>query len=338
MNRDGLGRYWFLAGLIVLIPIGLLLPEFGVSIKQNKWAVPVCVGAMLGIAGLTMDISVLVKQSINIRAIAPVISCTYVLSPAVGYLLARLFAPEDDENFVTAMMIMASQAGSLASAIALTMMSGGNRELALVCTLISNSTTVVLTPYILRVSVDANVEFQVYEMISKMVLVVLLPVLIGQILRKFIWKRIEFIMPAIKLIPQIIILLFVYTGFASGAGQLMTDGSLVVRFSTACILLHLILLGVTLLISNMLKLGWPEKTAVIFCGSQKTLPNGIYIWNNFFQSNPYGAVPLVLYHLFQLVLAILLVPKFEKLNEGDRDNEVAEHSTPVGCLGSVKGK
>ena len=66
MNRDGLGRYWFLAGLIVLIPIGLLLPELGVSIKQNKWAVPVCVGAMLGIAGLTMDISVLVKQSINI--------------------------------------------------------------------------------------------------------------------------------------------------------------------------------------------------------------------------------------------------------------------------------
>ena len=338
MNRGGLGRYWFLAGLIVLIPIGLLLPEFGVSIKQNKWAVPVCVGAMLGIAGFTMDTSMLAKQSINIRAIAPVIFCTYVLSPAVAYVLACLLAPEGDGHFVAAMMIMAAQASSLASAIALTMMAGGNRELALVCTLISNSTTVVLTPYILRISVDANVEFQVYEMISKMALVVLLPVLIGQILRKFILKEVEFIMPAIKLIPQIIILLFVYTGFASGAGQLITDGSLVVRFSTACILLHLILLGFTLLISNMLKLGWPEKTAVIFCGSQKTLPNGIYIWNNFFQSNPYGAVPLVLYHLFQLVLAILLVPKFEKLNEGDRDNEVAEHSAPVGCLGSVKGK
>ena len=88
----------------------------------------------------------------------------------------------------------------------------------------------------------------------------------------------------------------------------------------------------------MLKLGWPEKTAVIFCGSQKTLPNGIYIWNNFFQSNPYGAVPLVLYHLFQLVLAILLVPKFEKFNEANGSDDGPERSAPVGCLGSVKGK
>ena len=337
MNRDSFGRYWFLAGLIVLIPIGLLLPEFGVSIKQNKWAVPVCVGAMLGIAGFTMDTSMMVKQSINVRAIAPVIFCTYVLSPAVAYVIARLLSPEGNEHFVTAMMIMAAQASSLASGIALTMMSGGNKELALVCTLISNSSTVVLTPYLLKLSVNANVGFQVYEMISKMVLVVLLPVLIGHILRKFIWEKVKFIMPVIKLIPQIIILLFVYTGFASGAGQLMTDGSLVIRFTTACILLHLILLGFTVLISDMLKLDWPEKTAVIFCGSQKTLPNGIYIWNNFFQSNPYGAVPLVLYHLFQLVLAVLLVPKFEKFNGGD-GNEESRGAGPVGCLGPVKGK
>jgi len=338
MNRDGLGRYWFLAGLIILIPIGLLAPEFGISIKQNKWAVPVCVGAMLGIAGFTMDTSMLVKQSFNIRAIAPVIFCTYILSPAIAYVLARLFAPEGDVHFVTAMMIMAAQASSLASAIALTMMASGNRELALICTLISNSTTVVLTPYILRISVDANVEFQVYEMISKMVLVVLVPVMIGQILRKFIWEKAEPVMPAIKLIPQMIILLFVYTGFASGAGQLMTDASLVIRFSAACILLHFFLLGFTVMISNLLKLGWPEKTAVIFCGSQKTLPNGIYIWNNFFQSNPYGAVPLVLYHLFQLVLAILLVPKFEKFNGGDGSDEGSCQSAPAGCLGSVEEK
>ena len=47
MKRDGIGRYWLLAGLIILIQIGLLAPEFGISIKQNKWAVPVCVVAML---------------------------------------------------------------------------------------------------------------------------------------------------------------------------------------------------------------------------------------------------------------------------------------------------
>lgn len=338
MNRDGLGRYWFLAGLIILIPIGLLAPDFGISIKQNKWAVPVCVGAMLGIAGFTMDTSRLVEQSINVRAIAPVIFCTYILSPSVAYGLAQLLAPKGDIYFVTAMMIMAAQASSLASAIALTMMAGGSRELALICTLLSSSITVVLTPYILRISVDANVQFQVYEMISKMVIVVLVPIIIGQILRKYIWEKTKPLLPAVKLVPQIIILLFVYTGFASGAGQLTKDASLVIRFSAACILLHLFLLGFTVFISGVLRLRWPERTAVILCGSQKTLPNGIYIWNNFFQANPYGAVPLVLYHLFQLVLAILLVPRFEKFNEGQGNDGGSPQSAPAGCHGSVEEK
>ncbi|MDG2213503.1 MAG: bile acid:sodium symporter, partial [Verrucomicrobiota bacterium] len=86
------------------------------------------------------------------------------------------------------------------------------------------------------------------------------------------------------------------------------------------------------------RLEWRERTAVILCGSQKTLPNGIYVWNNFFQANPYGAVPLVLYHLFQLVVDTLLVPKFEERNPGQNDSANGADMAPAGCHGSVKQK
>jgi len=338
MSRDFPGRHWFLIALILLIPVGMLAPGFGIAIKQNGWTVPLFVGIMLGIAGFTMDTSQLVKQSVNLRAIVPVLFCTYILAPSAAYGLGRLFAPHGDVNFITAMMIMAAQAGSLASAIALTMMAGGNRELALVCTLLSNCLTVFLTPFILRVSIGANVEFQVSEMISRMGMVVLFPIFIGQLLRKFIWGKTESIRPLIKMVPQFIVLLFVYTGFASGAGQLMKDGTLVIRFLGACILLHLLLLSFMTLISGLLRLEWPERTAVILCGSQKTLPNGIYVWNNFFQANPYGAVPLVLYHLFQLVVDTLLVPKCKKRNPDLDDSANGADMAPAGCHGSVKQK
>ena len=336
MSRSFLGRYWFLVALIILIPVGMLAPDFGIEIKQGGWVVPLFVGVMLGIAGFTMDTSQLVKQSVNLRAILPVLFCTYIFAPAAAYGLGRLFAPSGDVNFITAMMIMAAQAGSLASAIALTMMAGGNRELALVCTLLSNSLTVFLTPYILRISIDANIEFQVSEMISRMAIVVLVPVLVGQLLRHLIWDKTESVRPFIRMVPQFIVLLFVYTGFASGAGQLMQDGTLVVRFFGACIILHLLLLIFMTLVSGFLRLEWPERTAVILCGSQKTLPNGIYVWNNFFQANPYGAVPLVLYHLFQLVVDTLLVPKFEERNPDQDDSAKTADMAPAGCLGSEK--
>jgi len=215
------------------------------------------------------------------------------------------------------MMIMAAQAGSLASAIALTMMSGGNRELALICTLASNSLTFLLTPFILNLSIGADVDFHVGEMMLRMLYMVLLPIAAGQLLRPLLWARTEGIRPFIRIAPQIIILMFVYTGFASGAKQLQGTPEIVLRFFTACAILHLALLAWNYLLSGWLLFEWPDRTAMMLSGSQKTLPNGIYVWSNFFATNPYGAVPLVLYHLFQLLVDTLLVPWFEKRNLKD---------------------
>ena len=269
---------------------------------------------MLGIAGFTMDTSSLVKQATNFHAIIPVLLSIYFISPALAYCLSVWLAPAGNENFLPAMMIMSAQAGSLASAIALTMMAGGNRELALICTLLSNSLTFLLTPFILDLSIGADVDFHVSQMMLRMAYMVLLPIAIGQLLRPFLWERTESIRPFIRIVPQFIILMFVYTGFASGAQQLQGAPQIVLRFFVACAILHLGLLGWNYFLSGWLRFGWPDRTAIILSGSQKTLPNGIYVWSNFFSGNPYGAVPLVLYHLFQLLVDTLLVPWFERRN------------------------
>ena len=304
-------------------------PGPGNIIKANGYVIPVLVGIMLGIAGFTMDTSKLVEQSSNFRAIIPVLASTYILAPFVAYGLSQALAPESDENFLPAMMIMAAQAGSLASAIALTLMAGGNRELALICTLISNGFTVLLTPFVLELSIGTKVTFPISEMIARMALVILLPVAAGQLLRPIFWERARRAHDFIRIIPQFIILMFVYTGFSAATGQLSQDKDLVLRFFAACALLHLVLLGANTLLSGALKLQWPDRTALILCGSQKTLPNGIYIWNTFFVSNPYGAVPLVLYHLFQLIVDTLLVPFFEKRNPVSHEN--CGRSTAISC-------
>jgi predicted Na+-dependent transporter len=56
-------------------------------------------------------------------------------------------------------------------------------------------------------------------------------------------------------------------------------------------------------------------TALVFCGSQKTLPNGIYLWERFFSDNLIGALPLAMYHLIQLIADSLLIPFFERRNQ-----------------------
>jgi sodium/bile acid cotransporter 7 len=334
LDREFVKRYWFLGGLILLIPVGIMVPDIGLALKKTDWVIPVFVGIMLGIAGFTMDTSSLVKQVTNFRAVVPVLVSIYIFSPVAAYSLAKLLAPAGSQDFLPAMMIMAAQAGSLASAIALTMMSGGNRELALICTVMSNGLTFLLTPFILHLSVGPQEDFPVAELMQRMIYVVLVPIILGQLLRHSLWGKTKSVRAFIRVFPQFIILMFVYIGFASGSEKLQEDFNIVLRFLAACVLLHLLLLGLNTLISGLLGLKWPERTAMILCGSQKTLPNGMDVWKKSFGDNEYGAVPLVLYHLFQLLVDTLLVSKLEQKNPTSKGS--ISESVAINCHGNVK--
>ena len=212
-------------------------------------------------------------------------------------------------------MIMAAQASSLASALALTVLSRGNQELALIFTLLSSSLTVVLTPLVLQLSIGSSVSFPLDQMILKMLLVVVLPVVLGQGLRRWLWGKAKTMLRGIRLVPQWIILLFVYSGFSVATGQINGNADIVLRIVILSALLHAILLAWNFFVSNLLGMDSGTGTALVFCGSQKTLPNGIYIWQHFFGDNPIGALPLALYHLIQLVVDTLMVPFFERRNK-----------------------
>ena len=286
--------------------------------RESSWAIPCLVATTLSITGFTLDTSRLYRQVANFKAILLTLFSTYAVAPASAFGLSYLWGPPVVESegafFLQGMMIMAAQAGTLASALVLTLISRGDQELALVLTLISNALTVFLTPLVLQVSIGAQVEFPVPEMVGRMALMILLPVTLGQVARRFLWKFAAPVLPVLRVIPQLIILIFVYSGLSASAGHLGRNHALTMQFLGACISLHFILLLWNFGTTRVFKLGSASATAVIYCGSQKTLPNGIYIWSRFFTSNPYGALPLVLYHVFELFFDALLVPFFVKRN------------------------
>ena len=188
-GRTLVSRYWFLAMLLMMIPAALWLPGGGRAIKDAGWVTPVLVGVMMAVSGFTLDTGKLHRQAANLGAISLVLFSTYCVAPAVAYGLALWLQPAGHPHFLTAVMIMAAQASSLASALALTVLSRGNQELALIFTLLSSSLTVVLTPLVLQLSIGASVEIPLGQMILKMLLVVVMPVALGQALRRFLWGQ-----------------------------------------------------------------------------------------------------------------------------------------------------
>ena len=49
-----------------------------------------------------------------------------------------------------------------------------------------------------------------------------------------------------------------------------------------------------------------SRRALAICSSQKTLATGSYVWSRYFADNPLGGIPLMFYHVVQLVFDSLL--------------------------------
>ena len=317
-----LRRQWFLAMLVCVVPVGFAFPKGGEWLRETSWATPALVAVTLLISGLGLDTGRLARQTTNVRGIVLTLLSTYCAAPLLAYGLTTIAFPTDaaiDTQLREAMMLMAAQAGTLASALALTLVARGDSALALVLTIASNVLTVIFTPLVLKLTIGVTVEFDVQEMMHRMALAVLAPVVAGQILRRLLGKKLTVVLPKVRLVPQLIILVFVYTGVAAAADPLRAAPDVAVRCLVVCATLHAALLGCTFAGARLLRLSSPARTAVIFCGSQKTLPNGIYLWERFFGDNPYGAVPLVIYHLFQLVVDAFLATRIGRSNEPSPD-------------------
>ncbi len=325
---ERLRRHWFLVGLAVCVAMGIAFPAGGSRLREIPGFLPALTAVSLFISGLSLDTSRLTEGA-DWRGVLLGLSSTYVVAPAVAYGLVLGGGPpmggaeSEGYRFLEAMMIVASQAGTIASAPALTLVAGGNQALALLITLGSNTLTAFVTPLILHATIGAVVRFPVGEMMQQVAMIVLFPAVAGQLCRRQLGPRLTpWLHPLVRL-AQTIILVFVFTGVCAAAAHLSGRAGLILQFFAVAAALHSVLVAWTYLASSFLGLSAANRTAVVLCGSQKTLPNGIYLWDRFFPANPHGAIALVAYHVFQLVLDTLLVPWLGPGHPPARDAEEA---------------
>lgn len=306
-------RHWFLVGLGVVGVAAVAAPGGGVALRRAGFVLPAMTAASLFLSGVSLETAGL-REGADKRGWLLGVSSTYLVAPALAVVFVGLWGPRsggagtEGYFFFEAMMIVAAQAGTIASAPALTLVAGGNQGLALLITLSTNLMTSFVTPLLLRFTVGTVVSFPIGRMMLEDATVVLLPVVVAQVVHRLFWHRLHRFRSAIVHLSQAIILVFVYTGIASAAAHLSQRPGLILAFVATAASLHVALLAWNYRAASWLGLSPANRTAVVLCGSQKTLPNGIYLWDTFFPANPHGALALVCYHLLQLVLDSLLVP------------------------------
>ncbi len=306
-----LRRHWFLAALLILIPAGLVLGlEFGQQVTRfGKLANPRWItAAALFLMSFTLDSSQLRRSLVSPGPVVLATAVNFGLIPLLALLIAPLQLTRD---FQYGLLIAASAPCTMAAASVWTRQAGGNDAVSLLVTLITNSVCVVVTPFWIRMGTGTDVELGFDQMSSRLLMAVLVPGLIGQLLRLSKPMR-EFAVAhklRISVVAMACILVLVLAsasecGLQLGTGGAVPDLQAIAVVWISCIALHLIAMRVALLIAKAIGISDFDRPAVAFASSQKTLPIGVMLSRELAlaASVPFAVFPMLMFHASQLII------------------------------------
>jgi len=206
---------------------------------------------------------------------------------------------------------------TLSSSVALTGAARGNVPGALFNASLSSLLGTVLTPALLALlGHAAQGALPFGEAVGKLTLLLLAPLLLGQLLRPVLGQAAAKVRRYTGGVDRAVILLLVYASFAdsvaSGVFTRYGAGTLLLALVGALLLLALALVLSTLA-SRALGFSKEDEIAAVFCGSKKTLASGVPMARLLFGAHPaLGLIvlPLMLYHQAQLFVGAVLAERY----------------------------
>jgi solute carrier family 10 (sodium/bile acid cotransporter), member 7 len=320
-------RHWFLIMLLLVLLIGggassrlsFLLSEG----SRWNWVRQFVVASVLFFLALPLEIDSMWKAARRPWAPLLAVAVNFGLLP----VFARLVSLGLTHEMAGGLLVAASTPCSLASAAVWTRRAGGNDSVAILVTIITNSTCFLITPlWLMALTGQTTRSITLSAMVLKLGVLVVSPMLVAQLLRahrsfgRWATRR----KARLTVAAQCGVLFMVMLGAARSTPRLTASGSFMLAdllaMIAAVIVVHLTMLATGIALARMLRFSRDDCIAVGFAGSQKTLPVGLQVA----MDAGMEALPMVAYHVSQLVLDTLIADRWRSRagsgESGDMDS------------------
>lgn len=250
-----------------------------------------------------------------------VLSWNYIWFPLVIGILLLPISLVLPENLRLGFWLLAIMPTTVSSAVTFTAVSGGNSSNAIFSTVFSNLLSVLLVPSVCVAYLATETEAQVplLPLFSKLFALIVVPLIIGQIIRKLMPVRAGVAAKKTKSLGNWIIIFIVHAAFANSVQSGFLDslaGRDVVAVIACTLAVLLIMSRLVWWSSRWIQPTRGQRIAAFFCASQKSLATGLPLATSILAAAPGvvdGAavlIPLMCYHPSQLVLAGFLSGKW----------------------------
>ncbi len=318
-------------GLLLAVFLAYHFPEAGASggWLHTEFTTDLAIGLIFLLQGLTLNSKALRASVFNVRLHVFCQSWIFILSPALMLGLVALAGRWIPDSIQPGLFFLSVLPTTILSSTVFTAVSEGDAAAALFNATLANLIGVVATPlWCLFLFSSTSGQFPpVGSLIAKIALYILLPTLLGQLLRGLFGNRITPWKTAIKRFNNTLILFVVYAAFSNSFAQGVWDGFGFNTIATAfvCAAAYLALLSALVWSSSRISSSrMSDRIAAFYCGSQKTLAAGVPMAAVIFdgQSGALAAsviiLPLMVFHVMQLFLSGVISGQLKSLAEANR--------------------
>jgi sodium/bile acid cotransporter 7 len=311
--RAFLGRQWFLLLLGGGLGASLLWPG-AMEPATRYWNPSLTVALSLFLVAWTMPTHFLLAEVRRPFASLWAVVLSYGLVPLTAWLIGHL-APSDDIG--VGLVLVSSVPCTLSSAVLWTRLAGGNEATALLTVVGTTFSSWFLTTAWLYALTGTQTQLDVGKMMVDLIATLILPFVLGQALR---WHPQTMTIADQRrslfgVLSQLLIVgIVIKAGVAVGEKLHETEAwSVPFLFLISIVLavgLHLFAVASGLISGGWLGFERGRRIAIGFAASQKTLPVSLMLYDQFFKdAYPYAVLPLLFYHVGQLLLDTLIAKR-----------------------------
>jgi sodium/bile acid cotransporter 7 len=309
----------FLIALLAAVVLGLLYPAPGADRGILHMPVVTSLGISLifFVHGAALAPLSLAAGARNWRLHLFTQLTSFGLFPLIGALVISIARPIVPLDLLTGFFYLCALSSTISSSVALTAMAGGNVAGAVFNATLSALLGMFLTPALVGLMVHTSgQELPLGKAILDILTKLMLPFAVGQLSRPLVRGMITRYRAWVNYVDRGVIVLIVYAAFCQStqAGTWSRHGLGVIAL--VAVMTALLLVAVITLTARLArKLGLPreDEIAALFCGSTKSLANGIPIAQVLFANQAaVGMIvlPLMVYHPLQLVMCTWLARRY----------------------------
>ncbi|MGK5532643.1 bile acid:sodium symporter family protein [Streptomyces sp. URMC 129] len=309
----------FLDPYIVLLlgTVGLaaLLPAAGTAGEAVDGAATGVIALLFFLYGARLSTREATDGLRHWRLHLTILASTFVAFPLLGLAARGLVPWLLTDDLYDGLLFLCLVPSTVQSSIAFTSLARGNVPAAIAAGSFSSLLGVLLTPLLAAALIGGDAGFSA-ETLLGIGGQLLLPFLLGQLLRRWIGDFVARHRSVLSLVDRGSILIVVYAAFSEGMNAGIWDEAswrrLVALFGVEAVLLAAMLL-LTARAARALRFDRADRIVVVFAGSKKSLAAGLPMASVIFGGDAALAVlPLMMFHQTQLVVCAYLARRWSR--------------------------